>query len=51
MCCKEVKLWKVPAGVGSIMVAGVLICCALIDCDLKASQMNAQHSLIPELML
>ena len=39
--------------VGSIVVAGVLTHCALLYfmCDLKAVQINMQHSLIQELML
>ena len=38
MCLKQVKLWKVPAVVGSIMVVGALTRCALFHsvCDLKA---------------
>ena len=41
------------AMVGSIMVVGVLTCCTLLHslCDLKAAQLNDQHSLILELML
>ena len=44
---------KVPAVVGSVVVFGVLICCALLHSvwDLKAAQMNMWHSLIQELML
>ena len=40
-------------GVSSIMVVGVLACCALLHSmwDSKAAQMNVQHSLIQELML
>ena len=40
-------------GLGSIMVVGVLTCCALLHslCDLKAAQMNMQCSVIQELML
>ena len=34
------------------MVVGALTCCALLQfgCDLKAAQMNMQHSLIQEFM-
>ena len=43
----------VPAVVGSIMVVGVLPCCALFHsvCNFKGAQMNMQCSLIHELML
>ena len=39
---KQLKLCKVPALVGSIMVIGVIIHCALLHSlyDLKAVQMN-----------
>ena len=45
---KQLKLWKVPAVVGSILAIGALILCALLHsmCDLKATQMNMQYSLI-----
>ena len=35
------------------MAVGVLTCCAFLHsvCDLKATQMNVQHSLIQELRL
>ena len=43
----------IPTLVGSIIVVGELTGCALFhsECDLKAAQMNVQHSLIQELML
>ena len=52
MRLKQFKLWKVLAVVGSIMVVDVLTCHALLRsiCDLKAAQMNMQHSLIWEIM-
>ena len=39
--------------VGSIVVAGMLTCCALLlfESDLKATQVNMQHSQIWELVL
>ena len=39
--------------VGSIVVVGVPTCCALLHfmCNLKATQMNVQHSLIGELTI
>ena len=39
--------------VGSIMVVGVLTCCALFHlmCNLETTQINVLHSLIRELML
>ena len=50
---KKFKPWKIPVIVGSIMVVGVLTSCALLYSagDLKAAQMNVQHSLICELTL
>ena len=47
------KLWNVLTVVGSIVVVGVLTCCALLYLmwDLKPTQMNVQHSLIHEFML
>ena len=50
---KHFKMWKVLAVVGSIMVIDVLSNCALLHtmCDLKATQMNIQCSLIKNLML
>ena len=39
--------------VSGIAVAGAQTCCALLHsvCDLKATRMNVQHSLIQELTL
>ena len=53
MLLKLFKLWKLPTVVGSIMLVGVLTCCALLHlmCDLKPTKMNVQCSLIQELML
>ena len=50
---KLFKQRKVPPLVGSILVAGVLTHCALLNfvCDLKVAQMNVHCSLIQELKL
>ena len=50
---KAVKQWKIPTVVIKSMVVCVLTFCALLHsmCDLKAPQMNVQHSLIQELLL
>ena len=50
---KAVQAVKVPTIVGSILIVGVLTCCALLPflCDFKAVQMNVQCSLIQEFML
>ena len=45
---KQFKLWKVLTMVGSILVVGMLTCCALLHsmCELKAAQLNMQHIII-----
>lgn len=45
-------MWKVLVVLGSVVVAGVLICYPLIECvcDLKSTQINVEYSLIQELM-
>ena len=45
---KQFKQWKVPTVVGSIVVVGVLTCCALLYslCNMQTKQMNMQSSLI-----
>ena len=50
---KQFKPWKVPTVVDSIVVVGVLTCCALLHsmCNLKATQMNVLYSFIWEFML
>ena len=49
----QFKPWSVSTVVDSIVVVGALTCCALFHsvCDLKASQMNMQSSLIRGFML
>ena len=53
MCLKQFKQCKVPAVVVDVMEVSVLTCCALLHSmwDLKAAQMNLQHSLILEFLL
>ena len=53
MWLKQFKPWKVLIVVDSIVVVGVLTCCALFYymCDVKATQLNVQLSLIWEPML
>ena len=56
ICCmyimwlKQFKVWRVPAVIGSIVVAGALTWCVLLHSilDLKITQMNMPHSLIQE---
>ena len=52
LVCDSLQLWKIPTVVGSIVVAGALMCCALLHskCDLKTEQINMQHRLIQTLM-
>ena len=47
------SLWCLYPVISSIVVVGGLRCCALLHSvsDLKATQMNVQHSLIQELLL
>ena len=49
---KQFKLWKVPIVVDSVMLVGVLTCCALLHsvCDLKITQMNMLLRLLWEFM-
>ena len=50
---KQNNLQELPAGVSSIVLIGALTRCALLHsvCDLKASLMNLQSSLIWGLLL
>ena len=52
MWLKQFKSLKVPIVVGSIVLVSALTYCALLHFmfDLKASQINEQHSLIQKLM-
>ena len=45
---EAVEVMEVPIVVGSFVVVGSLTCCTLFHsiCDLKAVQMNIEHSLI-----
>ena len=50
---KQFKMWKIPTVVGGIVVVRALTCCAWLHSmwNLKATQINTQHSLIQEPML
>ena len=50
---KQFKSQKLSAMIGSIMVVGAVTCCVFLHsmCNLKATKMNVQYSLIHKLML
>ena len=52
MWLKQIKLWKISAVLGGIVVFGALMCIASLHVQIvKASQMNVQCNLNWELML